>query len=171
MACPWAATEAAGRCGTPAHRPHHPDIQTGDCPDIHDTVHIPYTPAPTLCHPPVETLWAPSWPEEVKLDVRRAGELSPLSQLANSTSDSSVEKQSNTSNPERVKTASCFIYTQVSVGKENKEKLKLTSGILFLAHAGWTGNDMDPLNSNNMGRGLQLYPFHEFPPQQQSEYG
>lgn len=166
MACPWAATEAAGRCDTPARHPLHPDIQTGDCHDLHDTVHIPYTPAPTLCHPPVEPPWAPSWPEEVNLDVHRAGELLPLFfQLANSTSDSSDEKQSNISNPVRVQTASCFIYTQVSVGKENKEKLKLTSGILFLAHAGWTGNDMNPLNSNNMGRGLQLYPFQDFPPQ------
>ncbi len=31
-------------------------------------------PRPTLRHPPVETPWAPSWPEEVKLDVRRAEE-------------------------------------------------------------------------------------------------
>ncbi len=108
-ACPWAATEAGGRCGTPARHPPRPDIQTGDCPDHHDTVHIPYTPAPTLCHTPVETPWAPSWPEEVKLDVRRAGELMTLSQLANSKSASSDEKQSTISNPEREQTASRFI--------------------------------------------------------------
>lgn len=66
MACPWAATEAAGRCGTPAHHPLRPDIQTGDFPDLHDTVHIPYTPAPTIRHPPMETAWAPSWPDDLK---------------------------------------------------------------------------------------------------------
>ncbi len=119
--CPWVATEAGGRCGTPARHPPRPDIQTGDCPDHHDTVHIPYTPAPTLCHTPVEMPWALSCPEEVKLDVRRAGELMTLSQLANSKSASSDEKQSTISNPEREQTAGRFIYTQVSVGKENKE--------------------------------------------------